>query len=94
MKFSITRKSTSRTTQFPIARKTIKEYCKTTSIHGIHFIADTQRSVFERIFWLIAFILSVTMCGILIKNVMNKSEPVIVTFADRSLPIFYVFQYF
>lgn len=78
--------------KFPIVRSLITEYCKTTTVHGIHFIADAKRTIVERISWLIAFVVSLVMCTFLIKDVLDKSErtPVIVTFADKPMPTFYV----
>lgn len=74
---------------FPIAKETIKEYCEITTIHGIHFIADVKRTFCERISWLIAFMVSLIFCVVLILNVTNKSArtPVIVTFADKAMPV-------
>lgn len=77
---------------FSIVKETIKEYCEITTIHGIHFIADVKRTIFERISWLITFILSFAMCIFLILNIVDKTSrtPVIVTFADKPMPIFSV----
>lgn len=78
--------------KFPILKSVYTEYCALTTIHGIHFFADVKRTIVERISWLIAFVASLVMCTILILNILDKSErtPVIVTFADKSMPIFYV----
>lgn len=75
---------------FPIVKEIIKEYCEITTIHGIHFIADVKRTIFERTSWFITFIFSFVMCIFFILNIIDKTSrtPIIVTFADKAMPIY------
>lgn len=49
----------------------LKEYLKNSSLHGVRFLIDEQISFFERIFWLLAVILSWIGSGILIMSALD-----------------------
>lgn len=71
----------------PFATEMLHEYSERTTLHGIRYIGDEKRSLLERIWWLIAFIVSILCCGALIRNIVDKLDrtPVMVTFADKSI---------
>lgn len=73
--------------QLSIRNKLFNDYCKQTSIHGISFIHDKNRSILERIVWIIIFLLSLLFCSAFIISIWDKKNenPVIVTFADKSI---------
>ncbi|XP_035702813.1 pickpocket protein 28-like [Folsomia candida] len=64
------------------------QYCDTvdfaleTSLHGLKYICQPERHIVERIFWMIAFGIGLTMAGWLISDVWSNylSSPLIVTF--------------
>ncbi|KAH8264123.1 hypothetical protein KR038_003287 [Drosophila bunnanda] len=68
---------------------TYQEYCEHTSIHGVQYLGDRQRPMPERIFWLIAFLISIYGCSMLITSAYTKwtETPVIVSFAEKSTPV-------
>lgn len=74
---------------FPLSKELLHEYSERTTIHGIRYICDKNRSLLERTYWLIAFLISILCCCNLIKNVYDKLErtPVMVSFADKSMSI-------
>jgi amiloride-sensitive sodium channel len=55
-------------------------------------LGERKRHWSERAFWLAAFILAVYGCGNLIINIYNKWQqtPVIVSFAEKSTPVWSV----
>lgn len=65
------------------------EYCENTSIHGMKYIGGRQSPFYEKIWWSIAFLLSIYGCGRLILNIWNKwdQSPVIVSFAEKYTPV-------
>ncbi|XP_055382468.1 pickpocket protein 28-like [Condylostylus longicornis] len=68
------------------------EYCECSTIHGVRYIGERRRSWIERVFWLIIFGISIYICVTLIQNIWKKwhSTPVIVSFADKSTPIWQI----
>ena len=69
--------------------KTVLEYSSASTIHGISYIFETGRLIFERIFWglvvVIAIILALTWSITAYKNWQN--DPVLTTIATTGLPI-------
>lgn len=72
-----------------VAKEILHDYAERTTIHGIRYICDRNRSIFERVWWLIAAVTSILCCGYFITNIIDKLDrtPVMVSFADRSIPI-------
>ncbi|XP_017046078.1 pickpocket protein 28 isoform X2 [Drosophila ficusphila] len=68
---------------------TYHEYCENTSIHGVQYLGERERPLRERIFWLIAFLISIYGCSTLIASAYTKwtETPVIVSFAEKSTPV-------
>lgn len=68
------------------------EYGLNSTIHGIRYMCDRKRHWLERLFWIVAFALSVFGCGRLIVNLINKWEqsPVIVSLSERSTPVWQI----
>ncbi|XP_050514249.1 pickpocket protein 28-like [Diabrotica virgifera virgifera] len=66
-----------------------REYSKSTGIHGVSYIGE-QRTYFEKIWWLIVFVIALSSCVYAILEVYNKwiRSPVIVTFATQETPIY------
>lgn len=56
------------------------------------YLGLRKRPLSERVWWIIAFLLSVYGCGRLIMNVWNKwdQSPVIVSFAEKSTPVWQI----
>ena len=54
-------------------KNTIKEFCETTSVHGLSFIVNTKSSLIKRIAWFVIFLISISYAGIQLKeNVDSK----------------------
>ncbi|RZC40060.1 ASC domain containing protein [Asbolus verrucosus] len=65
-----------------------REYCSCTSIHGFRYFGE-KRTIFERIWWFIVFLICLIACITSIYGVYKKWEgsPVIVNFANQGTPI-------
>ncbi|CAH1098522.1 unnamed protein product [Psylliodes chrysocephalus] len=74
---------------FKKVRNYFKEYCNNTSIHGFKYFGE-NRSYFERGWWFVVFVLSLTACFFAISMVYQKwiKSPVIVTFATMETPVY------
>ncbi|KAL3273935.1 hypothetical protein HHI36_015359 [Cryptolaemus montrouzieri] len=72
-------------------RRHFKSYCNHTSIHGFQYLGQ-NRTVFERCWWIIIFLCTVSACGYVIYLVYNKwwMTPVIVSLTTRDTPIYKV----
>lgn len=75
-----------------LTKKILQEYSRKTTIHGIQFIGDTYRPYCERLWWLLAFIFSLALCGMFIRNILDKLErtPVMVSFANKPVSVLQV----
>ncbi|CAO1422206.1 unnamed protein product [Diamesa tonsa] len=71
------------------AWKTFSDYASRTSIHGIQYLGDVEGHWFEKVFWMIVFVISFSGCSFLIKETYDKwiESPVIVSFEERSTPV-------
>lgn len=65
------------------------EFCENSSIHGIKYMGDRKRHWIERLWWLVAFVLSIYGCSRLIYNAWQRWEhnPVIVSFSEKTMSI-------
>lgn len=68
---------------------TYEDYCRHTSLHGVQYLGEEKRPFKERIFWLSVFVVSIYCCANLILSAYTKwnETPVIVSFAERSTPV-------
>lgn len=68
------------------------DYANNSSIHGVRYMGERRRPLVERVWWVIAFLLSIYGCSRLIYNVWNKwdQSPVIVSFAEKSTPVWQI----
>ncbi|XP_044272614.1 pickpocket protein 28-like isoform X2 [Tribolium madens] len=66
-----------------------KQYCSATSIHGFQYFGE-DRSIFEKIWWSLIFIICLSGCSIMIYKIYEKYEtsPVIVSFATKETPLY------
>lgn len=74
---------------FLVVWKTFTDYASRTSIHGIQYLGDEEGHWFEKVFWIIVFVISLTGCSYLITETYTKwrDSPVIVSFDQQSTPI-------
>lgn len=70
----------------------IDEFCFNSTIHGIKYMGDRKRHWVERVWWLLAFILSIAGCSRLIVHIWQRWDrsPVIVSFAEKPTPIWQI----
>ncbi|RZC36788.1 pickpocket protein 28 [Asbolus verrucosus] len=74
---------------FKSVRNYFREYCRCTSIHGFRYFGE-KRTIFERVWWFVIFVICLAACTTSIYAVYKKWErsPVIVTFATRATLIY------
>lgn len=70
----------------------ITEYTENSSLHGVRYLGETKRNIFERLWWLIVFVVSLYVCVDLILKTYHKwdSSPVIVSFAQSPTPVWQI----
>ena len=68
------------------------DYANNSSIHGVRYMGERRRPLVERVWWIIAFGISIYACSQAIYNVWNKwnQSPVIVSFAEKSTPVWQI----
>ncbi|XP_055840677.1 pickpocket protein 28-like [Episyrphus balteatus] len=76
-------------TNFQAFKGIFIEYFEESSIHGFRYIGEQKRPTFDRIVWILAVIISISMCCYLINNLVDQrnNNPVIVTFNDKLTPV-------
>ncbi|KAL1401557.1 hypothetical protein pipiens_006516 [Culex pipiens pipiens] len=65
------------------------EFGAMTSIHGVGYITSSQRTLFEKLLWVLVFGLSLTGCSWLIRDAYRRwdQNPVIISFDEKTKPI-------
>jgi acid-sensing ion channel, other len=68
------------------------DFTNNSTVHGVKYLGERRRHWLERIFWVIAFFISVTGCCVLINKIYVKWQlsPVIVSFAEKSTPVWQI----
>ncbi|XP_068142436.1 pickpocket protein 28 [Drosophila tropicalis] len=77
---------------FQAAKAIVHEYCDYTTIHGIRYLGEKKRPILERLFWICVLIVSIVTCCKLTLNIWDKwnNNPVIVSFAEKSTPVWQI----
>lgn len=65
---------------------TFNDYSDHCTIHGVNYVAEKNRSWFERIFWIASICISMVGCGKLLLNAWNIN-PIIISFTDKPTSI-------
>ncbi|XP_055840678.1 pickpocket protein 28-like [Episyrphus balteatus] len=71
--------------KFQAFKETIIEYFQESTINGLKYIIKENQPALDRIIWLLAVIISISMCLILIGNLMEErtNNPIIVAFNEK-----------
>ncbi|EAT48028.1 AAEL000917-PA [Aedes aegypti] len=74
---------------FTRIRMLTDEYFSSSSIHGMQYLAASKRSPFEKVFWILIFVGSISACTILSQAIYRKWQqtPVIIAINERMTPI-------
>jgi acid-sensing ion channel, other len=67
----------------------LNDYSEHSTIHGINYIAERNRSWFERVWWIVAFCISVLGCSKLIFDAWHIN-PIVISFTGKPTPIWQV----
>ena len=80
------------TDEVGLFKKQTAEYADATSIHGVKYIFERQRSVGERLCWLLLCICSLVLCVILMRPILTKyiESPTITSIGTTSYPIWHI----
>jgi acid-sensing ion channel, other len=86
MQRQITKVKTRMKCSWRTARKLFFDYSKHSTIHGIKYIAEPNRSWFERVCWIAVIFVSLLCCGKLVMDAWNLN-PIIISFTEKPTPI-------
>ncbi|XP_073943321.1 pickpocket protein 28-like isoform X1 [Choristoneura fumiferana] len=72
-----------------VAGELMQDFAQNTTLHGLRYIAERRLSFTEKLFWIVAFVISLSMCVLLIWNVWVKwrTSPVIVTLSEQLVSV-------
>ncbi|KAJ2952351.1 hypothetical protein O0L34_g4636 [Tuta absoluta] len=67
----------------------LHDYAQNSTLHGLRYIVERGLNLFDKIFWLLTFLLSIGMCFHLMSNVWIKwrTSPVIVTVNEKYIAV-------
>lgn len=67
----------------------LREYTINSTIHGVKYLGGPERPWPERVWWIVMFVISISVCSALIMNTYKKwtSDPVIVSFSQTPTPV-------
>ncbi|XP_055590905.1 pickpocket protein 28-like [Uranotaenia lowii] len=73
-------------------KRLMDEFCSNSAIHGVKYFVGAHRALIEKTWWILVFLVSLAGCGILIRTIFFKwlSEPVILTYAQKAVPVFMI----
>lgn len=68
------------------------DFARNSSVHGVRYLGEGRRHWSERIFWVIAILISLGGCSLMIFKIYEKwqTSPVIVSFAEKSTPVWQI----
>lgn len=71
------------------AKHLFREYCEKSTVHGTKYFAEKDRPVWERLLWIVLFVMSLFACGKMIERAWLKlnNSPLAVTFAEKAVHI-------
>ncbi|KAJ2943106.1 hypothetical protein O0L34_g18796 [Tuta absoluta] len=82
-------KLSKRKNKMRVVKVLITEYSSNSSIHGLKYIGDRDRTIAEKVFWLSVFLCCTSFCGLMIWRVWWKwyESPLIVSFTESMVPV-------
>ncbi|KAJ3654362.1 hypothetical protein Zmor_013554 [Zophobas morio] len=74
---------------FKQIRRWYSQFMNSSTIHGLKYLVDNEKSVIEKIWWICILLLSTYTCAVLIKLTWQKWEenPVITAFRQNLVPL-------
>lgn len=77
---------------FPAAWALFEDFSGNSTVHGVKYLGEKKRHWIERLFWVVAFFISLFGCSLLIYKLYVKwlQYPVIVSFAEESTPVWQI----
>ncbi|KXJ71194.1 hypothetical protein RP20_CCG021274 [Aedes albopictus] len=65
------------------------EYCATSSVHGVRYFSDPERTLCEKFWWIVMFLVSVGGCVKLIESTWLKWNltPIVVNFENQPISV-------
>ncbi|XP_018568328.1 pickpocket protein 28-like [Anoplophora glabripennis] len=70
----------------------IQEFTDYTGIHGFKYMGEQDRTIFEKLWWIVLFSISLWICISLIIDTWKKwdTSPVLVSFAEGQIPVWQI----
>ncbi|XP_076650925.1 pickpocket protein 28 isoform X2 [Halictus rubicundus] len=67
----------------------LEQYCTNTSLHGLRYVGDSNLTIAERVFWMIAFTLAVLVASYFIWLLYRKwvTTPIIISLSPEPVPL-------
>lgn len=65
------------------------EYCTTSSVHGVRYFSDPERTLCEKFWWVVMFAVSVAGCAMLIESSRQKwnQTPIVMNFENQPVSV-------
>ncbi|XP_047522137.1 pickpocket protein 28-like [Pieris napi] len=81
--------ATEKRNSFDSVKEYFTDYTTNSNLHGLKYIGEKQRTLLEKLFWVLMFTSCVLVCGYTIMKQCNKwpENPIIVSFAERPTPV-------
>ncbi|XP_047521542.1 pickpocket protein 28-like [Pieris napi] len=84
--------ATEKRNSFDSVKEYFTDYTTNSNLHGLKYIGEKQRTLLEKLFWVLMFTSCVLVCGYTIMKQCNKwpENPIIVSFAERPTPVWQI----
>ncbi|XP_062698804.1 pickpocket protein 28-like [Aedes albopictus] len=78
-----------RTKSKPPSSTIFGEYCATSSVHGVRYFSDPERTWCEKFWWIVMFFVSVVGCAMLIESSWQKWNltPIVMNFENQPISV-------
>jgi Amiloride-sensitive sodium channel len=75
-----------------IGKELFNDYADHSTIHGVSYMNEKNRSWFEKSWWIVVFVVSILGCGKMIIDAWNI-KPIIISFSEKATSIDQVSDY-
>jgi acid-sensing ion channel, other len=66
-----------------IGKELFNDYADHSTIHGVSYMNEKNRSWFEKSWWIVVFVVSILGCGKMIIDAWNI-KPIIISFSEKA----------
>jgi acid-sensing ion channel, other len=69
-----------------VVKELFNDYANHSTIHGVSYMNEKNRPWFEKIWWIVVFVVSILGCGKMIIDAWNI-KPIIISFSEKATSI-------